>query len=230
LKTGDSEEENVSTPYNPSGQPDGYPPQDYPQQGGYQQPGGYQQQGGYQQPVGYQQPQPGYGQPEYGQPGYQQPGYQAGGYPQQGYQQPGQQLPGYPPPGYGQSGYGQQRGYLQGGPVDFKSAIKLQFANVTNFNDRASRSAFWWYWLATFIINVVLEVIARASGSGALILLVFFVSVIVGLSGLSAAVRRLHDTDKSGWLLLLGLIPILGTIAVIVLLILPGTPAPNRFG
>jgi uncharacterized membrane protein YhaH (DUF805 family) len=50
------------------------------------------------------------------------------------------------------------------------------------------------------------------------------------LSALSLAVRRMHDSDKSGWLLLLGIIPILGTIAVIVLLALPGTPGPNRHG
>ncbi len=54
--------------------------------------------------------------------------------------------------------------------------------------------------------------------------------IAVGLSGLSVAVRRMHDTDKSGWLLLLGLIPFVGGIIVLVLLVLPGTPAPNRFG
>jgi uncharacterized membrane protein YhaH (DUF805 family) len=206
----------VSSPYSPYGQPGGYTPQDSPQPG-YQQPGYQQPQQGYQQP-GYEQP--GYEQPGYGQPqqGYQQPGYQQ--YPQ-GYQQPG----GYPPPGYGP-----QRDYLQGAPVDFQSAIRLQLQNVTTFTGRASVSAYWWYALATFIVVVVLEVFSLAVGSAALSLLIGLVMMVVGLSGLSASIRRLHDTDRSGWFVLLGLIPFVGFIIVIVLMALPGTPGPNRFG
>jgi uncharacterized membrane protein YhaH (DUF805 family) len=140
----------------------------------------------------------------------------------------------YTPYGAPQGGYapmgGPQRGYLQGGPVDFQSAIRLQIENVTNFSGRASLSAYWWYALALFIVNVVLEIVTVAIGSLALSLLIGLVMIVVGLSGLSVAVRRMHDTDKSGWMLLLGLIPFIGAIIVIVLLVLPGTPAPNRFG
>jgi uncharacterized membrane protein YhaH (DUF805 family) len=163
------------------------------------------------QPGGYGQP-PGYGQPG----GY---GQQPGGYGQQ----PGYQ--GFPPPGH--QG---ERGYLQGAPVDFKSAVQLQFQNVTTFTGRAAPSAYWWYALALFIVSFVLEIIVKASGSAALAVLVLIVSIVLGLSGLSLAVRRLHDTDKPGWWLLLCLIPFIGGLVVLVFLILPGTPAPNRFG
>jgi uncharacterized membrane protein YhaH (DUF805 family) len=64
----------------------------------------------------------------------------------------------------------------------------------------------------------------------ALSLLVDLVLIVVGLSALSVGARRLHDTDKSGWLLLLGLIPFIGGLIVLVLLVLPGTPSQNRFG
>lgn len=149
-----------------------------------------------------------------------------GGYTPQGFPPP-QQGYGYPP----QQGFPpQQRGYLQGGPVNFQNAVKLQFANVTNFNGRASRSAYWWYALALFIVGAVFDVLSVAIGSAGLSLLIFLLLTATGLSGLSAAVRRLHDTDKSGFLLLLVLIPFVGSIAVIVLLALPGTPGPNRFG
>jgi uncharacterized membrane protein YhaH (DUF805 family) len=176
----------------------------------------------------------GYGPPSQGYPGQQ--GYQApqGGYqaPQGGYQ--GQQAyPGYqgPPQGYpGPQGYQQQRGYLQGGPVAFQSAIKLQLENVTNFNGRASLSAYWWYALGLFIVNMVLEIISIGVSSLALTLLIMLVEIVVGLTGLSVAVRRLHDTGKSGWMLLLGAIPIVGAIAVLVLLLLPGTLGENRYG
>jgi len=205
----------VSTPYSPYGAPGGGP-YDAPNGGQYGQPNG----GQYGQPGGpYGQPNAGqYGQPnagQYGQPGgpYGQPGGPYG--------QPG----GYPPPGYPT-----QRGYLQGGPVDFQSAIRLQIENVTNFQGRASLSAYWWYALALFIVNVVLEIFSVAIGSVALSLLVDLAVFVVGLSALSVAVRRMHDTDKSGWMLLLGLIPFVGWIVVLIFALLPGTPNQNRFG
>ena len=162
-------------------------------------------------------------------------GYQGGGYPGGGYSVPGYPGGGYPGPGYAGPGYApqqdyQQRGYLQGGPVDFQGAIRQQIDNVLNFNGRASRSAYWWYWLATVIVVVVLEIFASVVGSTALTLLIGLVLFVVGLSGLSVAVRRMHDTDKSGWMLLLGLIPFIGGIIVLVFMCLPGTPGPNRFG
>jgi uncharacterized membrane protein YhaH (DUF805 family) len=232
----------VSAPYNPYGQPGGNPQQGDPQQG-YQQPGSYQQQGGSGQPGGYGQQPAGYGQQPagYGQQpaGYgQQPagyGQQPAGYGQQGaYGQQG----GYGrPEGYGQpGGYQQpgvppgQQGYLQGAPVDFANAIRMQWQNITNFNGRASRSAYWWYALGVFIVSIVLEILAVAIGSTAILLLAYLVLLVVGLSGLSLSIRRLHDTDKSGWMILLGLIPFVGGIIVLVFMCQAGTPGPNRFG
>jgi uncharacterized membrane protein YhaH (DUF805 family) len=230
----------VSSPYSPYGQQDGG---QYgggaPNGGQYGAPSGGQygapsagshgapSDGGYGQPGAGQ-----YGQQAAGQYGQQGAPYGAqGGYPQQGYAQPGYAPQGYAPQGgYGAQGFGAQRGYLQGGPVDFQSAIKLQIENVTNFQGRASLSAYWWYALALFIVNIVLEIFSVAIGSAALSILIILVMLVVGLSALSVAVRRLHDTDKSGWMLLLGLIPIVGGIILLVLMLLPGTPNQNRFG
>lgn len=195
----------MSGPYSPYGTPDGGQ-YGAPGDGQYGQPGG--------SPYGQQ---PGGG--PYAQPGGGPYGQQPGGSP---YGAPGGYAPqGYPPP---------QRGYLQGGPVDFQSAIRLQIENVTNFEGRASLSAYWWYALALAIVDVVLFIFSIAIGSAALSLLVDLVLFVVGLSALSVGARRLHDTDKSGWLLLLGLIPFIGGIIVLVLLVLPGTPSQNRFG
>jgi uncharacterized membrane protein YhaH (DUF805 family) len=222
----------VSSPYSPQGAPGGGP-YDAPNSGQYGQPGNQYGQPGnqYGQPGGqYGQPGNQYGQPgnQYGQPGgqYGQPGGQPGnqyGQPGNQYGQPGGYAPqGYPPP--------QQRDYLQGGPVDFQGAIRRQIENVMNFEGRASLSAYWWYALATAVVGFVLEIFSFAVGSTALSLLVGLVMIAVGLSALSVGARRLHDTDKSGWLLLLGFIPFLGAIVLIVLLALPGTPSQNRFG
>ncbi len=215
----------MSSPYSP-----------YGQQGGGQYGGGAPSAGQYGAPSGGQYGAPddgGYGQPGAGQYGQPQGGPYGtqGGYAQQGYAQQGYAPQGYAPQGgYGAQGYGVQRGYLQGGPVDFQSAIKLQIENVTNFQGRASLSAYWWYALALFIVNIVLEIFSVAVGSFPLTMLIVLVMLVAGLSTLSVAVRRLHDTDKSGWMLLLGLIPFLGGIIVLVLMLLPGTPGQNRFG
>jgi uncharacterized membrane protein YhaH (DUF805 family) len=225
----------VSGPYSPYGQPGGGPYGAPPNGGQYGAPGadqyGQPAGGQYGQPSGGQYGQPAggqYGQPaggQYGQPAGGQYGQPAGGQ----YGQPGG-APYGAPGGYAPPGYPSQRGYLQGGPVDFQSAIKLQIENVTNFQGRASLSAYWWYALGLVIVDVVLEIFSVAIGSVALSLLIGLVMLAAGLSGLSAGVRRLHDTDKSGWMLLLGLIPFIGGIIVLVLLVLPGTPSQNRFG
>lgn len=216
----------MSSPYSP-----------YGQQGGGQYGGGAPNAGQYGAPGAGSYGAPsdgGYGQPGADQYGQQQQGapYGAqGGYAQQGYPQQGYAPPGYAPQGgYGAQGYGAQRGYLQGGPVDFQSAIKLQIENVTNFQGRASLSAYWWYALALLVVDIVLEIFSVAIGSFPLTMLILLVMFVAGLSTLSVAVRRLHDTDKSGWMLLLGLIPIFGGIIVLVLMLLPGTPNQNRFG
>jgi uncharacterized membrane protein YhaH (DUF805 family) len=157
-----------------------------------------------------------------------------GGYgqqdPQQGYPQ---QL--YPPPGYGQqAGYGARRTYLQGGPVGLGEAIRNQLQNVFNFQGRASLSAYWWYTLATVITGWVLEavggLVAAGTHSPAPFVAFFFVAALVGLAGLSLFIRRLHDSDKSGWMWLLLFIPFVGAIVVLVMLCTPGAPGPNRFG
>ena len=196
----------MSSPYSP-----------YGQQGDGQYGGGTPDAGQYGAPGASPYGAPGDG--GYGQPGA--PYGAQGGYAQQGYAPQGYG----PQGGYGAPGFGAQRGYLQGGPVDFQSAIKLQIENVTNFQGRASLSAYWWYALALFIVDVVLEIFSVAIGSFPLTMLIILVMFVAGLSALSVAVRRLHDTDKSGWMLLLGLIPFIGGIIVLVLMLLPGTPS-----
>jgi uncharacterized membrane protein YhaH (DUF805 family) len=54
--------------------------------------------------------------------------------------------------------------------------------------------------------------------------------LITFIPNLAVAVRRLHDTDRSGWSLLFGLIPLIGAIILLVFFLSPGTPGPNRYG
>jgi len=99
--------------------------------------------------------------------------------------------------------------------------------NYANFNGRARRQEYWMFFLINFIITVVLSFFEMKTG-------LFGISMVYGLAvlvpSLAVAVRRLHDTDRSGWWLLVGLIPILGVIVLLIFFIMDGTPGNNRFG
>jgi uncharacterized membrane protein YhaH (DUF805 family) len=117
-----------------------------------------------------------------------------------------------------------------------------------DFNGRARRSEFWLFWLLLVIIQIVFSVVLSAVGGSAMMM--SDPSAAVGLGGaagvvmlalcvvmlgllipsLAVAVRRLHDTNRSGWWLLIGLIPFLGALALLIFYVLDGTPGPNRFG
>jgi uncharacterized membrane protein YhaH (DUF805 family) len=177
------------------------------------------------------EPQPAYGgrQGDPGGPngyGYQQ----QQGYSQSGYHQPG-------PYGYQQSM--QRTGTQPGVPVGFGEAIKRFFAKYAQFSGRASRSEYWWVALFFFLVSFVLNTLVTAVGTdsfgelngfGVVLSLVLFVFALGTLvPSLAVAVRRLHDVNLSGWMLLLGLIPFVGWIVLIVLTVLPPKPEGARF-
>jgi uncharacterized membrane protein YhaH (DUF805 family) len=142
---------------------------------------------------------------------------------QGGYGQPYQPFP------EGSSGWdpGTPQGYLQGGPVGFGEAISQAFKNILTFNGRASRSAYWWFALFLAIVGFVLGIVGGIAGTRVISYLVDAVIIV-----LSAAlqVRRLHDSNRTGFWWFIGLIPLVGTIVLIVFDCLPGTPGPNKFG
>ncbi len=170
------------------------------------------QQPDYQQPA-YQQPA--YQQPVYQQPAYQQPAYQQPVYQQPAYQQP--QQPAYQQPAY--NGYAQPAFGSEDGPrkVDFGEAIKIGFKKYATFKGRASKSEFWWFYLLSFLVSMLLS-------------WTFIAPLAMFIPMLAVAVRRLHDTGKSGWYYLMSLIPIAGGIIVIVQWCKDSVPADNEYG
>ncbi len=169
---------------------------------------------------GQQQPG-GYGQyPQYPQGQNPQGQYPQGQYPQQG---------GYGPGPYQQGGWpaGVQRGYLQGGPVDFKTAVTEAFRNMFNYYGRASRSAYWFFVLFEVIVVVVAFLLLFLKAFGIIIDVLGYIAIV--LAGLPLIVRRLHDQDKSGFMIFLGLIPFVGGIILLVFMLMEGTPGPNRY-
>ena len=115
--------------------------------------------------------------------------------------------------------------------MGFQEAIKAFFSNYVKFDGRSARSEYWWPVLAMTIVNylIILPIqLLISEGLGGIISLIFSLAII--LPSIAVAVRRLHDTDKSGWWYLLVFIPIIGWIALIVFFASKGTDGPNRFG
>ncbi|MCH6198508.1 DUF805 domain-containing protein [Aquiflexum sp. LQ15W] len=112
----------------------------------------------------------------------------------------------------------------------FISALK----NYATFTGRARRSEYWFFYLFYFIFLVMavlldnlLGITIEDTGIGPL----YFVSIFAMIvPGLAVTVRRLHDVGKSGWFYFIVLIPIIGSIWLLVLMVTDSQPGQNRYG
>ena len=107
----------------------------------------------------------------------------------------------------------------------WKLVVLERFAK---FDGRAGRAEFWWFVLANLIVVIALAILAGIADI--FIILYFLYALAVLIPSIAVAIRRLHDTDKSGWFILLGLIPFVGFIILLVFYIQEGTAGPNNYG
>ncbi len=114
------------------------------------------------------------------------------------------------------------------------------------FSGRARRAEYWYFVLFNTIIGAVLLAIDIAMGSGSaestmsgdagmamnasLGILSGIYSLAVFLPGLAVLIRRLHDTDHSGWWIFITLIPIIGAFILLYFLVKDSTPGVNQYG
>ena len=103
-----------------------------------------------------------------------------------------------------------------------------------DFSGRARRKAYWVFVLITLVITILLTLVDGALGlysvESGLGVLSGLYSLAVLVPSISVGARRLHDTNRSGWWLLLGLIPLIGAIVLLVMLCLNSTPGDNDYG
>ena len=108
----------------------------------------------------------------------------------------------------------------------FTAWFKLYFWEVVtkqyaNFEGRASRPQFWYFFLISFLIGLILSIIPIP-------IISFIVSLALFVPSIAIGARRLHDINQTGWIQLVLLVPFLGFIALIILWVLP--PAePNKY-
>ena len=100
--------------------------------------------------------------------------------------------------------------------MGFLEAVKTCFGKYATFSGRARRSEYWWFALLSFILSFI-PVVNMIYGLAALI------------PGIAVCVRRLHDTGRSGWWLLLALVPIVNLI-LIYFYICDSQPGANQYG
>ena len=102
------------------------------------------------------------------------------------------------------------------------------------FEGRAHRSEFWFFCLINVIISIIFGVIDGATGTFdaeyGMGLLGLIYALAVFLPGLAVTMRRLHDTDRSGWWILIALVPCAGLIVLLVFLTMDSSNGDNRFG
>ena len=124
--------------------------------------------------------------------------------------------------------------------MSFTEAVSSVYRNYAKFDGRASRAEYWWFTLFAFLVIFGLAFaagmvagITRVSTSSASTLVVIglvIFGIVSFIPSIAVGVRRLHDSEKSGWWYLLVLIPYLGGLILLILLALPGSPGYNRYG
>ncbi len=116
-------------------------------------------------------------------------------------------------------------------PVDW---AKRPLQKYADFSGRAPRPEYWWFILAQVVVLLVAMLLDSVLGTGFGESGYGFIYMITALAllvpALAVAVRRLHDTDRSGWWLLIGLIPLVGAIILLVYFASEGNAGDNRFG
>lgn len=97
-----------------------------------------------------------------------------------------------------------------------------------DFNGRARRKEYWMFALFNFIVIVALLIVDGILGTIGLLYGLYLLAVL--LPSIGVTVRRLHDTGRSGWWILIGLVPFVGGIILLVFAIQDGTPGENEYG
>ena len=112
--------------------------------------------------------------------------------------------------------------------MTFAEAVSSVLSKYATFEGRARRREYWYWYLAVLLVELVVGIIWSVSDNlGPWIALIFGLAVI--LPSIAVGVRRLHDTGRTGWWILIALIPF-GGLVLLVFFLLDGTRGDNKYG
>jgi len=123
--------------------------------------------------------------------------------------------------------------------MGFGEAIKSFWSNYATFKGRSRRSEYWFIQLFLVLTNLAAAAIDFAlmdgdverfiaNGGGGIVGLIWILATVV--PALAVLIRRLHDTGKSGWWALIGLVPFIGGIVLLVFTLLDSEAGANKYG
>jgi uncharacterized membrane protein YhaH (DUF805 family) len=96
------------------------------------------------------------------------------------------------------------------------------------FTGRARRKEYWMFFLFNLLIGLGIAIVEAIIGTGGILGIVFSLAMLI--PGIAVTVRRLHDTGRSGWWILISLVPVIGWIVLLVFMVLEGHPGDNEYG
>ena len=96
------------------------------------------------------------------------------------------------------------------------------------FTGRARRKEYWMFLLFNVLIAIGLGIIEAVIGTGGLLGAVYSLAVLI--PSIAVTVRRLHDTSRTGWWILIVLVPVIGTIILLIFMVLDSQPGDNEYG
>jgi uncharacterized membrane protein YhaH (DUF805 family) len=110
--------------------------------------------------------------------------------------------------------------------VTFGEAISDGFSKYATFSGRSSRSAYWWWTLFYILVVIGASIVDTGLKSQVLTALTWLAFIVPNLAVL---VRRLHDTDRTGWWVFISFLPLVGWIILLVF-VCTDSGGPNRYG
>lgn len=122
--------------------------------------------------------------------------------------------------------------YSEPQKTGYIDAIKKGFKGYVVWNARSTRAEYWWWTLFALIVAIVssiLDSIIFGGDFGSISPIYSITTLALFLPGLSVFIRRLHDTDRTGWWFWIGLIPIIGIIILLIFMLLPSKMGPTRW-
>jgi len=111
--------------------------------------------------------------------------------------------------------------------MGFGEAVSVCFKKSVVWEGRASRAEYWWFELAQLLIIVAAVIIDQIIGTG----FIYIIAVIaLILPSIAVLIRRLHDTDRSGWWYWIQLLPLIGLIVILVFVLSASDEGENKYG